>query len=199
MLWRDGKFPQNSATWQQKLKFFRIFLKNYPSKGKNVFEKMNYFCFVTWAVTLNLTNQVCVIYLPCKKMEQVNFCFLFLFAKWAENWKYVPRKWDTSKNFWKNVKNEPKTAFLIYSKIGAVQRGFRKNQRSSDLNQHRFKENQHWNSAVQRWFLALKFFVFSAVQSWIRAVQRNSGNEQRWNRPAELLHGKQKITNFRAT
>ena len=34
--------------------------------------------------------------------------------------------------------------------------------------------------AVQLWFLALKISVFSAVQSWISAVQRVSGNEQRW-------------------
>ena len=32
----------------------------------------------------------------------------------------------------------------------------------------------------QRWFLALKIFVFSAVPSWISAVQRFSGNEQLW-------------------
>ena len=39
-----------------------------------------------------------------------------------------------------------------------------------------------------RWFLALKIFVFSAVHSWISAVQRFSGNEQRWNRPEIILN-----------
>ena len=41
---------------------------------------------------------------------------------------------------------------------------------------------------IQRWFLALKIFVFSAVQSWISAVKRFSGNEQRWNRPEIILN-----------
>ena len=41
---------------------------------------------------------------------------------------------------------------------------------------------------IQRWFLALKICVFSAVQSWISAVQRFSGNEQRWNRPEIILN-----------
>ena len=41
---------------------------------------------------------------------------------------------------------------------------------------------------IQRWFLALKISVFSAVQSWISAVQRFSGNEQRWNRPESILN-----------
>ena len=57
---------------------------------------------------------------------------------------------------------------------------FRENQRCSALNQLCFRENQ-------RWFLALKICVFSAVQSWISAVQRFSGNEQRWNRPESIL------------
>ena len=76
---------------------------------------------------------------------------------------------------------------------------------------------QPWISAVsekisaetalfQHWFLALKIFVFSSdseqfqvcfsavhylkisVQSWISAVQRFSGNEQRWNRPEIVLN-----------
>ena len=58
---------------------------------------------------------------------------------------------------------------------------------------------QPWISAVsekistdtalfQRWFWALKIFVFSAVQSWFSAVQRFSGNEQRWNRPEIILN-----------
>ena len=40
----------------------------------------------------------------------------------------------------------------------------------------------------QRWFLALKISVLSAVQSWIRAVQRFSGNKQHWNRPESILN-----------
>ena len=38
-------------------------------------------------------------------------------------------------------------------------------------------------SAAQLWFLALKNFVFSAVQSWNSDVHKISGNEQRWKRP----------------
>ena len=47
---------------------------------------------------------------------------------------------------------------------------------------------QRKSALFQRWFLALKISVFSAVQSWIRAVQRFSGNEQRWNRRESILN-----------
>ena len=47
---------------------------------------------------------------------------------------------------------------------------------------------QRESALFQRWFLALKICVFSAVQSWISAVQRFSGNEQRWNRPEIILN-----------
>ena len=47
---------------------------------------------------------------------------------------------------------------------------------------------QKKSALKQRWFLALKFFVFSAVQSWTSAVHRFSGNEQRWNRPEVILN-----------
>ena len=46
---------------------------------------------------------------------------------------------------------------------------------------------QRKSALKQRWILALKIFVFSAIQSWISAVQRFSGNEQRWNRPEIVL------------
>ena len=47
---------------------------------------------------------------------------------------------------------------------------------------------QRKSALFQRWFLALKISVFSAVQSWISAVQRFSGNEQHWNRPEGILN-----------
>ena len=58
---------------------------------------------------------------------------------------------------------------------------FGENQRCSALSQLCFR-------AEQRWFLALKISVFSAVQSWISAVQRFSGNQHRWNRPESILN-----------
>ena len=72
-----------------------------------------------------------------------------------------------------------------------------------------FKENQDWlelfqktsavlrsvwekisteTDLVQRWFRALKFGGFSAVQSRIRSVQRFSGNELRWIRTETFLN-----------
>ena len=56
-----------------------------------------------------------------------------------------------------------------------------KNQRCSALFQRK-------SALKQRWFIALKFFVFSAVQSWISAVHRFSGSEHRWNRPEIILN-----------
>ena len=70
-------------------------------------------------------------------------------------------------------KSEPKVVIQNPPKISTVHRCFRENQRCSALNQRCFRENDHW-------FLALRIFVFSAVQ-------RFSGNEQRWNRPENFL------------
>ena len=47
---------------------------------------------------------------------------------------------------------------------------------------------QRKSALFRSWFLPLKFFVFSAVQSWISAAQRTSGNEQRRNRPEIFLN-----------
>ena len=69
------------------------------------------------------------------------------------------------------MKNKPTIVILNYSKISAV---------SEKISAE--------TALFQRWFLALKISVFSAVQSWISAVQRFSGNEQRWNRPESILN-----------
>ena len=53
-------------------------LKFHPDKRKNVFEKLNHICFVTWAVTVNPKIQVCVISLACTKMEKLIFVAHFL-------------------------------------------------------------------------------------------------------------------------
>ena len=94
----------------------------------------------------------------------------------------MPQNWGTSKSFDKHEK-KPKIVNLNTPQIRAVQRCFRGNQRCSPLNQRCFRENQRWNSTVRRWFLALKFFNFSAVQSWIIIFQTYEGNKLRWNRP----------------
>ena len=36
-----------------KIDFFEIIFKVHPTKRENVFEKLNFICFVTWAVTIN--------------------------------------------------------------------------------------------------------------------------------------------------
>ena len=64
------KKGKNSANWQQRLKFLGIILEFHPYERKNVFEKLNHICFVTWAVTVNPNIRVCVISLACTKMEK---------------------------------------------------------------------------------------------------------------------------------
>ena len=52
-----------------------------------------------------------------------------------------------------------------------------------------FRENQSWNSTDSELIFLLQNFGFSALfQSWISAVQRFWGNEQRWNRPESILN-----------
>ena len=43
-----------------------IILEFHPYKLKNLFEKLNHICFVTWAVTVNRKIQVFVIFGLCE-------------------------------------------------------------------------------------------------------------------------------------
>ena len=67
------KKGRNSANWQQRLKFLGIILEFHPYKRKNVFEKLNHICFVTWALIVNPKIQVFVISLAGTKMEKYIF------------------------------------------------------------------------------------------------------------------------------
>ena len=51
-----------------------------------------------------------------------------------------------------------------------------------------FRENWRWNSSESALISSSAIWVFSAVESWIRAVQRFSGNEQRWIRTETFLN-----------
>ena len=121
-------------------------------------------CFVTWAVRKNQPLYSSVCYSSgLQKSQQQFFCCSPLVANWAESLYFVPQKWGTSENF---EKRSRKLSLWIRQK-SALFSSFRRN---------------------QRWFLALKIFVFSVLQSWISAVQRFSCDEQRWNRPENILN-----------
>ena len=57
MVLKKCKFAQYSPNWQEKLKFFEIFLKIHSTKPKNVFENLKHISFVTWAVTKTKISQ----------------------------------------------------------------------------------------------------------------------------------------------
>ena len=114
----------------------------------------------------------------------VNICFSLLVVKWAENKNNVPRNWGTSKNFeWSE-----KLTNICHSELFKNQRCPALFQRKSALSSAVSEEISAETALFQRWFWALKISVFSAVQSWISAVQRFSGDEQRWNRPESILN-----------
>ena len=66
-----------------KSQFFWKLLKIHPTQRKNVFEKLNNICFVTWAVIINPKIQV-LISLHRKNIEQMNFWCSLLSANWVE-------------------------------------------------------------------------------------------------------------------
>ena len=157
-----------------KTQFSEITLKIYLSKRENAFEKLNHISFVSWAVTENPNFRDFVISLARKKTEHLNLGCLLLFANWAERLNYVPQNWGTSKNFQKKWTLNQKLSFWIHQKSELLIAVSEKIRADRPL--------------FQRWFLALKKFVFSAVQSSVSAVHRFSGNEQRWNRPEIILN-----------
>ena len=177
LVFKKCKFPRIFCKMPTKTQFSEIILKIYLTKRKNVFEKLNHINFVTWAVTENPYFRGLGISLTRKKIEHLNFRSSLNFANWAEVLKYVPQNWGTSKNFEKN---------------GQWNKNFHsqsvKNQRCSSLFQRKSALFSPESALFQRWYLALKIFVFSAVQSLISAVQRFSGNEKRWNRPEIVLN-----------
>ena len=137
---------------------------------------LNYISFVTWAVARNPNWRFAESLTP-QKIEQLSLFAHFFPQTGLEIWILCLLIWS---NFEKFEKIEKLT----------------KNCHSESVNNIAV---QLWITVVSekisaktglfhRWFLALKFFVFSAVQSWISAVQRFSGNEQRWNRPEIILN-----------
>ena len=148
-----GKFSQCSAKWQLKLKFFEMVLKTHPTKGENAFESFSNISFITWAVGKKPKFWVYVMSLARKGIKQRNFSGPF-FANSVEKQKYVPQN-TTSKHFEKN-KNI----------TGICHSEFIKNQRISALSQRCFRQNQCWNSVVQRF----------------------SDNEERWIRTETFLN-----------
>ena len=69
------------------------------------------------------------------------------------------------------VKNKPTIVILIYSKISAVQRCFKGNQRCSALNQRCFRENQRWNSAVSALIFSSENFRSEIFRWWTALKQ----------------------------
>ena len=97
-----------------------------------------------------------VIFGPLEDWTTKLCWFSILYANWAENQKYMLQNWDTFKTSEKisSTKSNQKFPFWI-----------RQTSASSALFQRK-------SASKQRWFLAVKIFVFSAAQRFL-------GNEQR--------------------
>ena len=102
--------------------------------------------------------------LPRKKVNKYFFIDYFYSAIWAENWNSKPCNWGTLKYFEKKWK--------LKWKISSEST---KNQRCSKLFQRQ-------SALFGADFAALKTWFLSSDQSWISALQRLSGNVQRWIR-----------------
>ena len=143
--------------WHQILKLFELIWKVHPTKRENPFQNLDHISFVTWGAT-----------------ETQFFEFLiYIWPVWRLiNWNFVV----------KLSQSGPKIKILCVG-IEVFLKKFRKKIQKLTENCHSqcvedqryFRGNQRWNGAVQHWFLAVKFFVFSAVQ-------RFSPNEQHWIR-----------------
>ena len=109
---------------------FFLILKGNRTKRKNIFEKLNHICFVSWAVIINPKIQVFLTSLARKKIEQINF-FVIFFSQIGLKSRIMGLEIAVLEKDLEKMKNEPKIAMLILSKISAVQRCFRGNQRCS--------------------------------------------------------------------
>ena len=92
-------FPLYLANWQQKLIFWKFYLKNL----ENEFENLNHISFVTRAIKKPKLSSFRYIFGPQQDWT-TEFLLLASCSNWVENQNYVPLKWGTFKSFKKMKK-----------------------------------------------------------------------------------------------
>ena len=165
IVFKKCKFPRIFCKTPEKIQFSEITLTIYMTKRENAFEKLNHISFVSWAVTENPNFRDFVISLDRKKTITWILVVYFFFQIGLKIWinclktevlPKVSKKWKWIKNYHSESTKNQLCSSLFQRKYALFIPESALFQRKSAL--------------IQRWFLALKNFVFSAVQSWISAV-----------------------------